>query len=73
MARATSPDSFFRFLLETLFGTSKTEKVGSKEKANLVRDEVPVLIVGGGPTGLLTASLLNRSGSESLVTYPRGR
>ena len=68
MARATSPDSFFRFLLETLFGTSRSEKVGRKEKTNPVRDEVPVLIVGAGPTGLLTASLLKRSGSKSLAT-----
>lgn len=29
-----------------------------------VRDEVPVLIIGGGPSGLLSAYLLTRLGSK---------
>ncbi|CZR66563.1 uncharacterized protein PAC_16464 [Phialocephala subalpina] len=38
-----------------------------KEPDLTVRDEVTVLIIGGGPTGLLSAALLSRLGIKSLI------
>ncbi|KAH8660418.1 3-propionate hydroxylase [Xylariales sp. PMI_506] len=41
--------------------------MGSLGTKLVTRDEIPVLIIGGGPTGLLTAALLDRLGVKSLI------
>lgn len=40
------------------------------QKDGPVKEEVPVLIIGAGPTGLLTAAMLSRSGSEFRPGFP---
>lgn len=67
MAQSVSPDSIFTYLRGILLGTSNVDNAGSKEQDFVVRDEIPVLIVGAGPTGLLSAALLSRLGSKLMA------
>jgi hypothetical protein len=68
MVRFASPESLYSYLLKLLLGTSKVDNAGLIEQLT-VRDEVPVLIIGGGPTGLLSAALLSRLGSKLMPDW----